>query len=422
MSTSTAAAAPKATIRTALEYPRLRRLLAALAVSQAGDWLYNLALLALVLDRTHSSTWVAITTAARVVPIVVGGPFGGVLADRFDRRVLMVVSDLARAACMVGLAMVAVLGLPIVLAPVLAGLATAASAPYPPSVAATLPRLVPVEVLPAANAARSAIGSLCIVAGPGFGAVLLLVGSTTAAFLVNAASFALSAALVLSLPAGDLFGVERSGETARGVLTDLGAALAALREQPVAVRFIAADVLCSLVYGAHTVLLLLLARQLGVGDAGYGYLLAACGLGGVLGTIVSGHLTTVLSPRALLLAAGSAVAVPAVLLGAPVSFPLLLVWAMVLGAGSLVVEVATDTSLQVSLPPEVLARAYGLSFPAAISGIVVGSLVAAPLVALVGVQGALVAIGSLMGAYVLVLAGMGRVVRADVVTAAGAAA
>src|SRR3954469_6135099 len=92
------------------------------------------------------------------------------------------------------------------------------------------------------------------------------------------------------------------------------------------------------------------------------------------------------------------------LLGTTSSLPVLLVWAMVTGAGSIVVEVATDTSLQVSLDPEVLARAYGISFPAAISGIVIGSLVAAPLVMVVGVQGALVVVGALMVAYVVGLA------------------
>ena len=103
MSTQTSAA-PQARISTTLEYPRLRRLLTALAFSQEGDWLYNLALLALVLDRTHSSTGVAVTTAARVIPMIVGGPFGGVVADRFDRRMLRVLADLVRAGCMVGLA------------------------------------------------------------------------------------------------------------------------------------------------------------------------------------------------------------------------------------------------------------------------------------------------------------------------------
>ena len=75
-----------------------RRLLVALAVSQAGDWLYNVALLAFVYERTHSAGWLAATTAARVVPIVVLGPLGGVIADRFDRRRVMVASDVVRAA------------------------------------------------------------------------------------------------------------------------------------------------------------------------------------------------------------------------------------------------------------------------------------------------------------------------------------
>jgi MFS family permease len=419
MTVTTAPAAPQTRIGAAFQYPRLRRLLTALAVSQAGDWLYNLALLALVLDRTHSSTWVAVTTAARVAPMIVGGPFGGVLADRYDRRMLMVLSDLVRAACMVGLAVVALLGLPILLAPVLAGVATMASTPYPPCVAATTPRLVPTELLPAANAARAAISSLCIVAGPGFGAVLLLLGSTTLAFSVNAATFLVSAVLVRSLPAGELFAVERSPETAKGVLSELRSAVAALREQPVAMRFIGADVLCSVVYGAHTVLLLLLAQQIGLGASGYGYLLAAFGAGGVVGTLLSGRLAERLSPRALLLTSGASVGVPAMLLGTTSSLPLLLVWALVAGAASIVVEVATDTSLQVSLDPEVLARAYGISFPAAISGIVIGSLVAAPLVAVVGVQAALVSVGALMVGYVVVLIGLdrGAMPCADVISA-----
>ena len=60
--------ADSAAMNVARRYPRFRRLLASLAVSQAGDWLYNLALLAFVYERTHSSAWLAVTTAARVLP------------------------------------------------------------------------------------------------------------------------------------------------------------------------------------------------------------------------------------------------------------------------------------------------------------------------------------------------------------------
>src|SRR5581483_4981972 len=73
------------------------------AVSSCGDWLYNVALLAFVYERTGSATWVSLTTAARLVPIVALGPVGGVLADRYDRRRLMVGADVIRAGLMVAL-------------------------------------------------------------------------------------------------------------------------------------------------------------------------------------------------------------------------------------------------------------------------------------------------------------------------------
>jgi MFS family permease len=400
----TAATRQQTSLTAALRNPRFRRLLAALAVSQAGDWLYNLALLAVVFERTHSATWVALTTAARVAPILVGAPLGGVLADRFDRRRLMVASDVARAVCMVALAAVAALHLPVVLAPALAALATAAGSPYPSCVAATTPRLVPDQALPGANAARVANGALCLVAGPGLGAVLLLLGSPTAAFLANAATFVVSALLVLSLPGGPLFAPERSGGSATGFVGEIADAASALRAQPQAVRLVGADVLCSVVYGAQTVLLLLLARHLGLGDAGYGYLLAAVGVGGVVGTLLTGRLASAGRPRMLLVGACVSVGVPAMLMGLTVSLPLLLLCAALTGTGSIVVEVATDTALQRTLAPEVLARAYGLTFPAAVLGIVGGSLVASPLVMLLGLGGALVVVGAVVAGYAALLA------------------
>jgi MFS family permease len=400
----TAATRQQTSLTAALRIPRFRRLLAALAVSQAGDWLYNLALLAVVFERTHSATWVALTTAARVAPILVGGPLGGVLADRFDRRRLMVASDVVRAVCMLALAAVAGFDLPVVLAPALAALATAAGSPYPSCVAATTPRLVPDQALAGANAARVAVGALCLVAGPGFGAVLLLLGSPTAAFLANAATFAVSALLVLSLPGGALFAPERTGGPATGFVREIADAASALRAQPQAVRLVGADVLCSVVYGAQTVLLLLLARHLGLGDAGYGYLLAAVGVGGVAGTLLTGRLSSAGRPRLLLVGACVSVGVPAMLMGLTVSLPLLLLCAALTGTGSIVVEVATDTALQRSLAPEVLARAYGLTFPAAILGIVGGSLVASPLAMLLGLGGALVVVGAVVSGYAAVLA------------------
>jgi MFS family permease len=386
---------------TALRSAPFRRLLLALATSQAGDWLYNLALLALVYDRTHSATWVSATAAARIAPHLLA-PLGGVLADRCDRRRLLVACDLVRVGCMLALAAVTVYDLPVVWAPVLAALATTAGSPYAPCVAASTPRLVPPEALPGANAARSAVGSLCIVAGPGLGAVLLLLGSTTTAFLVNAVTFAVSAALVVTLPRQAL--AAAPGGSHAGALAEIGEAWTALRGQHEAVRLVGADVMCSAVGGAHAVLLLVLGRQLGVGSSGYGLLLAAMGAGGLVGTVVASRVAGLGRTRAVLVGACSVVGLPAVLMGVPAPFWLLAVWAFLVGLGSFVVEVATDTSLARCLPDDVLARVFGLTLPASVVGAVGGSLVAPALDSLVGVHAALVLVGLAMTGYAAVVA------------------
>jgi MFS family permease len=389
------------TMRRALRCWQFRRLLAGLAVSQTGDWLYNVALIAVVYNQTHSAGWVAATTAARVVPIVVLGPFGGVVADRYDRRIVMVASDLLRAALMAVLALTAAAGLPVVLVPLLAGLATAAATPYPPCVAAATPRLVPGADLAGANAARSAVGALSIVAGPALGGLLLLVASPTASFLVNGATFVMSALLVVSLPRTALRREQDTdtGTEAPRVFADIAAGFQALRSSAEAMRLVGADVLCSLVYGAQTVLLVLLAHNLGHGTNGYGWLVAGMGLGGVVGTTVAARAADAGRSRPVIASALFVVAVSLPLLTLTSSLAVAVALTVVTGAGSIVVEVMTDTGLQRALDERVLGRAYGLALPAALAGIVVGSLIAAPLVSLFGLTGALVSLAVLLCAY-----------------------
>src|SRR6476659_3283951 len=70
-----------------------RALIGASAASQVGDWLYNAALLAYVFHATHSAVWVGAATICRLLPYVLLGPFGGVIADRHPRRVHRVLDD-----------------------------------------------------------------------------------------------------------------------------------------------------------------------------------------------------------------------------------------------------------------------------------------------------------------------------------------
>jgi MFS family permease len=393
--------------------PAFRRLLSSLAVSSIGDWLYNVALLAFVFERTGSPSWLAATTAVRVLPIVVLGPIGGVLADRHDRRALIIASDLVRAALMVMLAGVVVLGLPVVLAPLLAGAATLASSVHPPAVAASTPRLVDAEHLQRANAARAAIGQAAIVVGPALGAGVLAVSSPAVAILGNAATFLASAVLVATIPSGPAFRPSREDATA-DLVGELRAGVDALRGAPAALRVIAADVISSAVYGILTVTLVLVAGRVGAGPGGYGLLLGAFGVGGIGGAAVAGRIDGGHWRRTLAVAL-ALLALPVAALGVAESLWVALPLAVVGGTGAVVAEVLSETALPRVLDDAVLARAYGLMLPLALSGIVAGSLIAGPLVALLGVTGALVATGAGVLALAALLLRRPLVVAAPVV-------
>jgi predicted MFS family arabinose efflux permease len=381
-----------------LAHRAFRRLVVGLAASQIGDWLYNVALLAYVYDRTHSAAWLGVTTAARVLPIVVLGPLGGVLADRYDRRRLMISADLVRAGLMLILLACAATGSPIVFAPVLAALATAAGSPYPACAAASVARLVPADELPAANAVRSVVGPICIVAGPALGALVLALSDAQVAFGLNALTFLVSAAAVGSIPAGAAF--RPAGRTAiPHVWTELVEGAQALLDCRRALRLIGADILASFVYGVLTVALLFVSTRVGLSTGGYGVLLAATGVGGAAGTVLAARLASRARPMRILAGALVAIALPLPLLAVTPWLAGVLIWSAVGGAGAMVVEVLTDTTLQRELDDAVLARAYGFAFPAAIGGICLGGAVAAPLIAALGLTVTLTVVAAVVAGY-----------------------
>lgn len=372
-----------------------RLLLTGLAVSSCGDWLYNVALLALVFGRTHSATMVALTTGARVAPVVVLGPIGGVLADRHDRRRLMLASDLTRAALMLALAAAAVAGLPMLLAPVLAAAASAAGVVQPPCVAACTARLVADADRQRANAIRSATGQAAIVVGPALGAAVLFVSSPTAAIALNAVTFLLSALAVARVGAGAVFAPPpAAGGRSTSVLAELRSGARALRGAPIAIRLVAADALCSTVYGLLTVTLIMVSQRDGAGSDGYGLLIGAYGAGGLLGAALLARTRVEPRWRRSLTVALGLVAVTLAGLGLAPSLAAALALALLGGGGMVVGEVLSETALPRVLDDALLARAYGLVFPASIGGIVVGSLVAGPLVDLLGLAGALLGAGA----------------------------
>jgi predicted MFS family arabinose efflux permease len=230
--------------------------------------------------------------------------------------------------------------------------------------------------------------------------VLLLLSSASVTFAVNGATFLVGAAIVAAPPREALRRPAGAVEEAHAsIRSDLAVGWRALRENPEALPLVGAEIVSSAVYGALTVLFVLIGERLGLGAAGYGYLVSALGVGAVLGAGVAHRAAASGRPRRALIAAAAAIGVPLTLLtfSGPVAAALVL--AAFIGAGQLITEVVADTTLQRSLDPGVFARAYGLAVPAFVAGIVAGALLAPPCVALIGLDGTLALTGALVLAY-----------------------
>ena len=178
-----------ASLRAPLRHRAYRILLTGSTISQSGDWLYNVALAVYVFDRTGSAGWVAAATVLRLLPYVVLAPIGGVVADRFDRRRVMICSDVLRAVSMGALAATAAANGPVLLVTLLAFATTAFGTAYQPAMMAVTPSVVGEDDLAAANALNTLVDNLTIVVGPALGAALLAVTSPVFAFSVNALTF-----------------------------------------------------------------------------------------------------------------------------------------------------------------------------------------------------------------------------------------
>ncbi|MBA2275148.1 MAG: MFS transporter, partial [Chloroflexi bacterium] len=190
-----------AAYRRVLSNGNLSRLLLGEFVSSIGDWLYLVALLIVVYERAADPVVLGLVGAARVLPYILLSVPAGIMADRFDRRLILLVTDLARGAIMVALALVAGLGGPVEAIVVLAVLATCFSAFFSPAIGSYIPSLVRDESeLGPANSTWSTLDNLAFIIGPAVAGILIGLGGLTVAFALNAASFGLVAVVLWGLP------------------------------------------------------------------------------------------------------------------------------------------------------------------------------------------------------------------------------
>ena len=266
--------------------PAFTRLFAAQLISFAGDWFATVALLGLALQLTGSPAVASLLLVVQTGAFALASPLAGVLADRYDRRRLMVIADLARVpvalaflfardpdTLWIAFAAVAVLSL--------------GAAVFEPTSSASLPNLVEEGELAEANVLIGSAWGTMLAVGAALGGLVAATLGRDVAFAINAASFGASALLIVGIRRPFRAPRDEQGlgeHRARGgVAESISVVLRFARGN----RTLAALLLSKTTFGVGTGVIVLLAvfgrDVFKAGDAGIGILFAARGLGALIG-------------------------------------------------------------------------------------------------------------------------------------------
>ena len=401
--------------------PALRRINLALAASVIGDWAYSVAVSVWVFQE-HGAAALGFFGVARYVTMAVLGPLMATAADRFPKRLVMVAADIARAVTVVVGAVVIATDGPAFLVYALGLLTSIFSLAFRPAQSALLPRLATEpQQLTSANVVASTIESLGFFVGPAIAGFLLAIADVEVVYLVNAASFVVSAILLSRLveptsaapaDAADDDDEQTADHEAGGLFRDAAAGFAVIRgnrDLRLVTALMAAQTVvagASLVYEVSIALDLL-----EMGESGLGLLDAVLGVGGILG----GFVVLVLARRGRLASDfGVGVilwAAPLLLIAAVPSLATTLVAMFLIGLANSMVDVNAYTIVQRVAPAEVMGRVFGALESLLTVGMALGALVMPLLIELVGLRTGLVIVG---GAVTLAgLAGFAGLRRID---------
>lgn len=175
------------------------RLLSASLISGVGDWFNSVTLLSLLLHLTGSGLAVGIALAARTLPYLVMGPIAGSLADRMNRKTILLISDFVRA--MAALSFLFVQSAHDVWVAYAGTLVLIVfSALFSPARTAVIPQLVEANHVLQANSLEQATFGLVMALGSMLGGVVTATFGTDVAFIINSASFLISGLIILSIP------------------------------------------------------------------------------------------------------------------------------------------------------------------------------------------------------------------------------
>jgi MFS family permease len=354
------------------------------AISLVGTWMQQVAQAWLVLELTHDPIWLGIVAAAQFIPVIILGLFAGVAADALPKRrvliwtqtVMMVLAAVLAALTLTGVVEVWMI---LVLA-VLLGIANAVDMPVRQAFSI---ELVGHDDVSPAVALNSAMFNGARIIGPAVAGLTIGAFGVGPAFVINALSFL---AVIIGLQLMDErdlhtpVRVERPSSP-RAVIDNLAEGLAYVRRTEVVLLAVVVVATVATVGMNFTVLIPAFAQQdLGSDASGYGFLMAASGVGSLLAAM---RLVFGGRPRPIRLATGAILlGVSSVLLAVDRNFAIALGLMMLIGFGSILMAATGNTTIQLAVPDQLRGRvmsvyttAFSISVP--VGGLAMGAVASA---------------------------------------------
>jgi MFS family permease len=344
----------------ALSVPNYRRYYGGQAISLIGTWMQMTAQAWLVLSLTHSSTELGVIIALQTLPVLLLAPYGGVLADRVDKRKMMVGLQTAMGVQALVLGLLTVTGeVRVWQIGVLAVLLGLNNAFENPSRQSFMLEMVGPDHLRNAVSLNSVLVNVARIVGPAVAGILIATVGEGVCFLVNAASFV---AVVASLMTMDLTALRPTEPTprARGQLRE---GLRYVRGTPeLAIPLLMMAAVGCLTYEFQVTLPVMASRGLHVGASGFGFMTAAMGVGAVIGgLLVAARGKTGMRPLVL---AASAFGVAMTFATIAPTLAIELLALAFVGGASISFMASGNSTLQLGAAPEMRGRVMALWFVA----------------------------------------------------------
>jgi MFS family permease len=379
-------------VRTALGNRGIRAVLVAFALFSSAEWIRWIGLLVYAFNE-HGAAGSGFIAVIQLVPAALIIPFSSGLADRYPRPQVLAVSYLVAGFGTGGAGLGVAIGLPFLLVSVLAAVGLCGVTMVRPTQASLMPQLAdtPSE-LTAANVSDSLIAGGALFIGPAMASVVLIVSGDAAAVVLLAGGMLLAGGSIIAFvhrasarpPAAreplDLFGGFRELNQSIGpglIVTLLGVQAAA--------------------WGILDILIVTLAlERLGIGQSGVGLLSASLGIGALVGGLATLALIGRQRLAPAFLFGVMLWGIPLVVLGAAGAPFVVVLLLGAAGAGLTFLEVSGRTLLQRTVSDDALGRVFGLLESGYMGAWAIGSLLAAPLLHLVGLGWAFAVTGAIL--------------------------